>query len=196
MKKLTVFTLVAVMFFAGAARAQDKAAETKPAAAPAPETKEAKEAREARYKDIKELLKVTGSADMGTQIAYQIVMSLKQQYPEVTDAQWKEYIGKMNTSELSEKVLPVYDKYFTNSEIKDIVKFYNSEIGKKMIKTMPMMMQESMAVGQEWGDSKAEALIKELSALKEAKEKADKKDAPAVEKKDVPPAGNKEAPNK
>jgi hypothetical protein len=42
----------------------------------------------------------------------------------------------------------VYMRVFTEEEIKDINKFYRTEVGRKMIERMPALMQEMMAISQ------------------------------------------------
>ncbi|MEI7905221.1 MAG: DUF2059 domain-containing protein [Candidatus Firestonebacteria bacterium] len=142
----------------------------------APAKKETNTDQAARYKDIRSLLEAIGGGGMGEDVAGQIVRAFKQQFPAVTDAEWKAHIKNMNTAELDEKLLPVYDKYLANADVKEITAFYNSEIGKKMKNTMPVLMQESMGAGQTWGDEKAEALMKLLTAQKEEKDKKEKKE--------------------
>lgn len=39
--------------------------------------------------------------------------------------------------------IPVYSKHFSESELKEIIKFYNSQVGKKVAKLTPSIMQES-----------------------------------------------------
>lgn len=39
---------------------------------------------------------------------------------------------------------PMYDRYFGESELKDILAFYDSPTGKRTIQVMPQLMQESM----------------------------------------------------
>ena len=59
-------------------------------------------------------------------------------------------------------MVPIYDKYYTEEEINQIIAFYNSPVGKKMISTMPLVMQESMAAGQAWGKQLAAKVAQEL----------------------------------
>lgn len=54
-------------------------------------------------------------------------------------------IKKINVDQLIEQIsYPVYDKYFTESELRDIIGFYKSETGKKTIGLMPQIFSESM----------------------------------------------------
>ena len=56
-------------------------------------------------------------------------------------------------------VVPIYDRHLSHEDIKGLLKFYQTELGKKMIKTYPLIFQESMALLQDWSKS-IEPLIK------------------------------------
>jgi hypothetical protein len=62
---------------------------------------------------------------------------------------------------MDEMMIVVYDKFFTLEEIKDLLVFYNSPTGQKMIKIMPELAAESMQVTQN------KLLPKMINALKE-----------------------------
>jgi len=47
---------------------------------------------------------------------------------------------------LNEDMVGLYDKYFTESEIKDLVSFYKSSVGKKMVAVSPELNKEMMMV--------------------------------------------------
>lgn len=49
--------------------------------------------------------------------------------------------------------MPIYDKYFTLEEVRGLLEFYESDIGRKSIEVLPMLTQESVQVGQAWGAS-------------------------------------------
>lgn len=55
--------------------------------------------------------------------------------------------------ELVDLIIPVYHNHFTHDEIKKLISFYKSPIGTKVIAVMPGLVQESMSVGQRWGQS-------------------------------------------
>jgi len=47
---------------------------------------------------------------------------------------------------------PIYDKYFTLEDLKGLVQFYSTPLGRKAIAVLPQLTQEAMAVGQSWGE--------------------------------------------
>jgi len=57
----------------------------------------------------------------------------------------------------------LYDKYFTNEDIKGMIQFYESPVGQKTIQVLPTLTQESMTRGIELGQSAAQRAIERLS---------------------------------
>ena len=47
------------------------------------------------------------------------------------------HVEQMNKIFVEKEVVPVYDKYFTHKEIKGLVRFYESKLGKKTLSNTP-----------------------------------------------------------
>ncbi len=117
---------------------------------------------------IKHLLELTGSGKLGMQVMDQMMSSFKNSYSTVKQEFWDNFRKEINANDIENLILPVYDKYYTETDIDQLITFYNSPIGKKMINTMPLVMQESMKAGQNWGreiDEKVLARLKEKGYL-------------------------------
>jgi hypothetical protein len=56
----------------------------------------------------------------------------------------------------------LYDKYFTESEIKDLIVFYKTATGKKSLKIMPQLLQDSIRAASDKLTPIVTELIKEL----------------------------------
>ena len=112
---------------------------------------------------IREILQLTGSAALSRQVMEQMLPTLKQAVPDVPDSFWNEFMAEVNEDELIERIVPVYAKHFTLEELEQLIAFYKTPLGKKLIGEMPVVMQESIAVGQEWGRDIA------MRALRKAK---------------------------
>lgn len=114
---------------------------------------------------ILQLMAVTGAADLGEQMsqvmAQQMTIALRNARPDIParafDIVNEEVQSAMSTEiangSFEELVTPLYDKYFSISEIRELLAFYETEIGRKTIAVMPQLTQESMALGQSWGAS-------------------------------------------
>nr|WP_246534888.1 DUF2059 domain-containing protein [Wohlfahrtiimonas chitiniclastica] len=106
-------------------------------------------AQDASVQSVKQLITDTGAADMGTMVLEQLIGQLKQMG--ATDAQIAEVKKEFNVDQLIDLLVPVYQKEFTEADVKAFLEFYQSPAGKKMIEKQPVIMQESMMIGQQWG---------------------------------------------
>ncbi|MEO8255356.1 MAG: DUF2059 domain-containing protein [Flavobacterium sp.] len=117
---------------------------------------------------IKQLLELSGSGKIGIQVMNQMINSLKIANSAVNEEFWEDFKKEVKAEDFENMILPIYDKYYTESDIDQLIVFYNSPIGKKMISTMPEVMQESMAAGQKLGKEiveKFQAKLKEKDNL-------------------------------
>lgn len=112
--------------------------------------------------NIKKLLELTGSGKLGVQMGQRMVGSFKNNYPNVPEAFWNDFLKEFNSDVLINMIIPIYDKYYTESDIKELTEFYQSPLGKKMIATMPQIAEESMQVGQVWGKEMGEKIFTNL----------------------------------
>lgn len=87
----------------------------------------------------------------------------------------------MSWDSLEPELVQLYVKEFTEHEIKEITKFYQTEVGKKVMKKLPELSAKGAAIGQ----SRVQAHIGELQEmLEKAQKQADK----AAEKATPAPA--------
>ena len=126
--------------------AQESAA---PAAAPVAAAAPA--SSEEKLADIRKLIVLTGGEELGKQMIVDIVDAFKENYPNVPQEFWDEFLNGNDAQKLIESNIAVYDKYLSGDEIKDIIKFYETPSGKKLIEVLPAISQESYASGEEWG---------------------------------------------
>jgi len=114
---------------------------------------------------IIELMTITGAMDMGEQMSQamtqQMIQVLRRARPDIP-ARAFDIVGEEVQSTVMEElakgdfnnnIIPLYDKYFTLAEIQQLLDFYETDIGKKTIEVMPQLTQESIIIGQQWGES-------------------------------------------
>ncbi len=51
---------------------------------------------------------------------------------------------------LMDRVVPLYDKHYTQDEIQKLIQFYETPLGKKVSALRPQITKESMVVAEEW----------------------------------------------
>ena len=98
--------------------------------------------------DIKRLMEITDVRNLGRKIMNRLVLTMRKGRSSVP---WDDFMAEFDVNEFIEMIIPIYDKHFTHEEIKQLIAFYESPIGKKMIKVQPQLMMDSMTAGEEWG---------------------------------------------
>jgi hypothetical protein len=107
----------------------------------------------------KELVSLKGGATMFDPLIPGVIESVKntfvptnpqlgQPLNDVAAQLHKEYAAKR--AELLNEVAKVYARHFTEQEIKDIVTFYKTPLGRKMIVEEPQALDESLKTAQNW----------------------------------------------
>ncbi|MBF0371164.1 MAG: DUF2059 domain-containing protein [Magnetococcales bacterium] len=118
---------------------------------------------ESKKNAIKHLIYLTGANKIGLQFADAVNKNLqpmmKKQYPKIPDRafdiMWEEVRAAFESnmegeSGLISRFIPVYHKYFTEKELNEMISFYNTDTGKKVIKALPVLTQEGIAIGRTW----------------------------------------------
>ncbi|MBL8141558.1 MAG: DUF2059 domain-containing protein [Acidobacteria bacterium] len=116
--------------------------------------------------DIETLLEVTGSANIATQMATavssQLIDAFKAQQPGmpdraaaiIKDVLATEFSTWAHAADgLQAKTVASYARHFTHDEIRGLITFYRSDLGRKAIAEMPALMAEGMAIGQAWSQA-------------------------------------------
>ena len=114
--------------------------------------------------DILKLLEVTGAADLAVQLIDQSLGPMIQSMPNVPQEFWTKFIDKLDKDALSNMIVPIYAKYFTHDEIKELLTFYQTPLGQKVIATLPSVIRESTVAGQRWGEELGQQVVDELKA--------------------------------
>lgn len=150
--------VLCVVLFSGVSRAENISAE--------------------KERAIADLLEASGALNMATQFSNvmvgQMMEVLKKSDSEVPARAYdiiRDEVNALVTQEIGSfiaYVTPIYHKYFTLNEIREMVAFYESTVGRKVVQVMPVMMQESMAAGRQWAHGLEGKLGKRLQARFEA----------------------------
>jgi hypothetical protein len=91
-----------------------------------------------------------------------ILQSLKSANPNAPDGAI-EVIRQVLTAELlpmflgpdgiENDLINVYAKHFTPNDVKELLAFYASPVGQKAVAALPVLTQESAALGQRWWEA-------------------------------------------
>lgn len=93
-----------------------------------------------------EFIKLTGTADAFDNAISQIGAMVPTDKKEAYTKEAKGTLG-----DLYSQLADLYMKEFTEKEIKELVAFYNTDLGKKLASKQTQLTQSGMAIGQTWG---------------------------------------------
>ena len=119
--------------------------------------------------EIEKLLRLTGLENTMNQMITQMLASLKSKLPEASGSFWDKFSSKLNAHDLLDQLIPLYDKYYSLEDLRAVNAFYQSEAGKKIISTMPLIMKEAMTIGQAWGEKVGKQAFDEFKADQDAR---------------------------
>ena len=74
-----------------------------------------------------------------------------------------DYQKKFHADAVSEQLVAIYDKHFTDDEIKGLLQFYNSSVGRKFAAEMPKIAAEAQAANHEEGTRTATEVVQKLA---------------------------------
>lgn len=117
---------------------------------------------QSKTENVKEIIRLNGLSNMSSDVKIQFLDQFKKMYPNVKDSFWKKMEAEINTDSLITQTSVLFEKYYTANEISELLQFYKSPLGKKMIANMHLIMQESQVIGQKWGMEIADKIRNQL----------------------------------
>ncbi len=104
---------------------------------------------------IRRLLDLTGAAKLAVQNMEQLVPAQRAANPQIPAAFWDAFMAhaRRDINQLVDSLVPIYAAYFTKAELDQLLRFYESPIGRRLAQQQPIILQESVQVGQRWGSA-------------------------------------------
>lgn len=125
---------------------------------------DASDKKRTKKEDIRRLLKITGTPELGLRIAERIVKNIKRSHPDVPDKFWAEFEQEMTKEEFIGIIVPLYDEHFTHEDIKKLIEFYKTDVGQKYVEKLPELSTKSMQAGRRWGQKLGQRIVDKLQA--------------------------------
>jgi len=146
----------------------------------------------AKEADIRKLLEVTGAKDLALQTMGNMEKNIRPMLTaslpagdyreQLIDLFFTKFHSKVQTQQIVDMAVPVYDKYFSDDEIKGLTQFYGTPLGHKTLQVLPSLMGELQSQGSEWGQrlgrESMEEVLTEHPELAKALEAAQKPKQP------------------
>lgn len=182
------FVLIAVGFVSMTGPA---AAQTQSLAQASAQARKGPAVDPAHRADIERLMDTTGASALGAQMASTVsdaflngFKQTRQAVPPrvieiVREVLNTEFEQAFNGGEIKDRQIALYAKYFTHDDVKGLLAFYQTDLGRKAIAATPNLAREGAAIGEQWARAnmprvlgvvetrlKAEGLIPETASLR------------------------------
>lgn len=131
-----------------------------------------------KYEDTLKLLQLTGSLELGEKLgihlANQSIEILKKQKPDVSSRAFsviqEETINWFKAGidpdgDLIKDMVSLYCEYYSHEDILQLIAFYETDLGKKVISSTPEIMDKSIVLGQAWAQNTTHLLKKNIYSV-------------------------------
>ncbi len=132
--------------------------------------------------DIRKLLELMGTTGIMKETMANMEKNLKpmvaRSLPEgdyrdkLVDLFFERFHTKLDLQQLLDLAVPIYDKYFSDEDIKGLMRFYQTPLGQKTVKVLPELTAELTEAGQQLGGTVARQSMMEVIAEHPELEKA------------------------
>ena len=124
--------------------------------------------------EIRQLLALTGASSLANQAMDNMEKSMRPlmtsslpagEYREqLVNLFFQKFHEKRESTKLLDLIVPIYDKYYTDQDLKGLIALYQTPLGQKMLTVLPKIMAESQAVGGQWGQQLGRECMMEVLA--------------------------------
>jgi hypothetical protein len=192
MKKAALLASFLLFCLYAEAQSSSSPVATPPQPTPAATPSEKPTIEPAKEADIRQLLELSGTKQLMQQTLSQMEVTMK---PLMTTALppgdyrdklvelfFVKFQSKDLTTRLINLSVPLYDKYFSDAEIKELIAFYQTPAGQKLVSVNPKLLsdvqQGAQKLGQELGGECMREVIAENPELIKQAEDARKTQSP------------------
>ena len=149
--------------------------------------------------DVEKYFQIVKSHDMMKKLTASMSQSLHQitheqylkhkdelpaDYESKMTARMDELFGNMPWDEMTQAMVPAYQKHFTKGDIDNLVAFYSSPTGEKLLRELPSVtaesMQNMMPILIKYTDTVKQTLLKETDVMIAQSKKQPGTNAPAT----------------
>lgn len=130
-----------------------------------------------KKQQIDQLLTLTGSEQLeknfSTFFSQQIIAAMKESQPSVepktlaiVESEIKAIVHDefANKKSFQRLLYPIYDRNLSSEDLAELIRFYQTPVGKKFVATLPVIQQETVLATQRWGQDLAPRIQQQVMA--------------------------------
>ena len=117
----------------------------------------------ASAQQVRELMDVVGTRRLMSQVAIQMTNMISRSVPCVPQATLQDLFDNPKAQDdLINQTIAIYQQHFSSADIQGLLAFYRTSLGQKVLREMPAIIHQSIQVGQQWGQQRAQTLVAQL----------------------------------
>jgi hypothetical protein len=86
-------------------------------------------------------------------------------------------------NEMVEAMVPIYRRHLSRTDVDEVIRFYSSTVGQKLLREQPQMIQEGMQAGMEIQQKRMDQMLARIRERTEKMAEEEEKDKAAAPKK-------------
>jgi hypothetical protein len=115
---------------------------------------------------IHQLLTTTHSVDLAISAIESGASAQRAANPRIPAVFWDRFLAEARNrrGELEDMIVDVYERHFSADELRQLISFYQTPVGQKMISELPAVFQESSQAGRQWGGRLGASIATQLES--------------------------------
>ncbi|HEX7314681.1 MAG TPA: DUF2059 domain-containing protein [Pyrinomonadaceae bacterium] len=122
----------------------------------------------ASEREVRRLIELIGVVEKELATIEVVMKGMRAQMPDVPEKVWlevrAEFVKNVNRESIITLYVPIYSGHFNATEIRQLIAFYESPVGKKLVAEMPLIEIEAFTKGVEWGQEMSKKLLELLKS--------------------------------
>ena len=114
---------------------------------------------------VRKLIELTGGEDLAKQMLDSMMSEISKS-PDLPPGFAEKFRELAMKEDIVSMYVPIYVKHVQDADLDAAIAFYSTPSGKRFVKAQPAILQESMAVGQQWGERLGKKAMEEISTRK------------------------------
>lgn len=153
--------LAGALLHPAAARAQGS-----PAAPPAASPAAGASVDTVKMALVRQLIERSRTAEQMLTVMEAAMPSQRAASPGIPAVFWDRFLveARARQGELVDMIGEIWARHFTTDDLRQLLAFYDTPLGRKLLATQPVIAQESMLAGQQWGQRIGMAVGAKLEA--------------------------------
>jgi hypothetical protein len=121
----------------------------------------------------KQIIEIKGVSAMFAPLVHGVIIKVRDQFIQ-TNFMWAKDLSEIANNlekeygprgaEVIDATARIYASHFTEAELKQLLTFYQSPLGRKSVAEEPKITDESMSYAGRWGDDLSEEIISKMRA--------------------------------